>query len=178
MKTTVAAALFQELELVLKNRKIRPSVFQVFKACSTFASKHRHVEILRCFDRLLLSGKLWQTLESSGHKVNVVASTRKNKYEASASTTYNVESRSFTITLRLPRATDVRPSTTHVGGMTCTRETCLTALLAHEFVHVLEIILRQMLRVYVGFSKVDKENVVFTEWLRILFAQRHDRNVI
>lgn len=175
---TIVPSLFQELEFVLKNRQTRPSVFQIFKACSVFSSKRSYVEILRCFDRLLLSGKLWQTMNTLGYKLDFISSTRKNKYEATASTTYYAKSRTFIITLRLPSTTETIPSTANVGGMACTRETCLTALLAHEFVHVLEILIRHKLQVYMGFSKVDAENVVFTEWLRILFAQHHDRNVI
>jgi len=175
---TVAATLFQELEHVLSNRQLRPSVFQIIKSCSVLASQHRYVAILRCFDQLLLRGKLWQTLESSRHKIEVVSSTRKNKYEATASTTYDEKTYTFKITLRLPHANDTIPSTANVGGMACIRETCLIALLAHEFVHVLEIILRHELKVYIGFSNVDMKNIVFTTWLRILFAQLHDRNVI
>jgi hypothetical protein len=171
-----ADVLFQELEYVLTNRQTKPSVFQIFKACFAFASKHRYVEIFRCLDRLLLGGKLLQTLAASSYKIYFVSLTRKDKYEDSASTQYN--HKTFIITLRLPDVNEMISMGANVGGVICTRETCLIALIAHEFVHVLEIVLRLELKVFSGFTTVDRKNIIFTEWLKILFAQQHDRNII
>ena len=174
----LAASLFAELERTLENRKSKPSVFRMFTDCAQFAADHKYVEILQHFDRAILDGQLWQTLVYYGYKVHVISSTRKHKYEDGASTSYETKSKTFTVKLCLPSASYKIPSNANVGGMICTAQTCVTALLAHEFVHILEIVLRNELRFYTGFSKIDKENIVFTQWLKILFAQLHDRNVI
>jgi hypothetical protein len=170
--------LFAELRYVLENRKQRPSTFQIRQACVPLVRLKEYDNVLKRLDSIMFRGKLWEALNWTGYRVEIRTGKRKNVYTAAASTTYFEKTHTFTITLRLPGNNETKPKTSHVGGKVCKADSCVVELLIHEFVHVLELFLRKELCYFAGFSKEDKNNILFTQWLRILFDHHHDRNVI
>ena len=135
-----------------------------------------YAAVLGMFDDHLLDGELFRTMRNGGYTLSIECHTsRRRRSDPTATTT--MHGRHVTVHIRRPRGEP--PRRPHVGGLVCPdRQTCLARLLQHEFVHVVEMVIRHRLDFKDGFDTSDRRNVVFLRWLRTIFGHTTDANVV
>lgn len=175
-------SLFATLKSVLRYRCTRPTAKELIKGANKILSSHgsncrrKYEKTLRFYDDCLFQGELFKSMQFYNFNL-VVRCCSEYKNLDHVYTTLDHFNRTFYLTLSLPNS--VRRTRAHVGGIPCRfMEDCTAQLLAHEFVHILELFLRSISKFSHDFSSTDKNNVLFMRWLKILFGHHTDAHLV
>ncbi len=129
--------------------------------------KHDLLTYLHQVDRLILGGSFFAALAARDIPVSV----ERQKPNKSTPGATRLRNGKFTIHIRTKAGSRVH-NQAEVGNRRCyTREGCDTALILHEFVHMLEFYLRAVTGCMTGYSEIDQDNVLFRKWLWLLIGQ-------
>jgi hypothetical protein len=174
--------LFKRLENVLDKRKEFSSANKIFQQAQQIYDDGNctveYLDVFKVFDDLLFDGNLLKCLKEFNFSLQFFCGTRKNKFSNTAQT--SLQNNIFLIEINLPQKSETSTRKMHVGKKECAvhDHSCTTHLLAHEFIHVLEIFIRKVTGVNDGFFTNDNKNSVFFVWLHKIFEHFSDKNVL